>query len=69
MFNLNMRGIAFHTGRVNSAANLERVLGLVADGLDPEAINPRYCSFDQAIDALQQEPASRKVIMCNTNSD
>ena len=65
MFNLNMRGIAFHTGRVNSASNLERVLGLVAEGLDPERINPAYCSFAEAIDALVSEPFSRKVIACS----
>ena len=64
MFNLNMRGIAFHTGRVNSAAQLQNVLTLVANGLDPERINPRYCAFEEVIDALRDEPFGRKVIAC-----
>ncbi|MEM8768838.1 MAG: alcohol dehydrogenase catalytic domain-containing protein [Pseudomonadota bacterium] len=63
MFNLNMRGISFHTGRVNSAANLDRVLELIQDGLDLESINPAYWAFDDAIEALSSEPFSRKVIV------
>ena len=63
MFNLNMRGISFHTGRVNSAASLQRVLQLVSEGLDLGAINPAYWPFEQAIDALLDEPFSRKVIV------
>ena len=63
MFNMNMRGISFHTGRVNSAADLSAVLELVAGGLAPEKINPAYCSFETAIPTLISEPASRKVIV------
>ncbi len=63
MFHLNMRGITFHTGRVNSAASLHRVLELVQDGLDLEAINPAYWVFTDAIEALTSEPFSRKVIV------
>ena len=60
---MNMRGITFHTGRVNSAAQLGRVLELVDQGLDPESIDPAYWPFDQAVEALASEPFSRKVIV------
>ena len=63
MFNLNMRGISFHTGRVNSATGLQRVLELLVSGLDPEAIDPAYWPFEQAIEGLLGEPMSRKVIL------
>ena len=63
MFNLNMRGISFHTGRVNSAAQISRVLELLGEGLDPAAIDPAVHGFDAAIDALAGEPFSRKVIL------
>lgn len=63
MFNLNMRGITFHTGRVNSAASMQEVLGLVSDGLNPDAIDPAYWPLDDAIEALQTEPYSRKLIL------
>ena len=63
MFNLNMRGISFHTGRVNSAASLSRVLELLSSGLDPELIQPAYFSFADAIDGLADAPYSRKVII------
>ena len=66
MFNLNMYGITFHTGRVNSAANMEHVLALINDGLDPDRIDPAYCSFDEVITSLQHEPFSRKVIACRS---
>ena len=63
VFNMNMRGITFHTGRVNSAGAIPRVLALLENGLDPERINPAYHAFDDAIDALITEPFSRKVIV------
>ena len=63
MFNLNMRGITFHTGRVNSASQLGRVLELLQDGLNPEGINPAYWDFEDAVEALATEPFSRKVIV------
>ena len=63
MFNLNMRGISFHTGRVNSASQLDRVIELLSDGLDPTRIDPSVHGFDAAIDALVDEPFSRKVIL------
>ena len=63
MFNLNMLGIHFHTGRVNSAADMRHVLDLVDQGLDPDGINPAYWPFEQAIEALSSEPFSRKVIV------
>ena len=63
MFNLNMLGITFHTGRVNSAAQMRRVLELVDEGLDPEGIDPAYWPFDEAVEALASEPFSRKVIV------
>ncbi len=63
MFNMNMRGISFHTGRVNSASSLSRVLELLQQGLDPNRIDPAYWPFEQAIEALAAEPHSRKVIL------
>ena len=63
MFNLNMLGMTFHTGRVNSAADMQHVLDLVEGGLDPDLINPAYWPFDHAIEALSSEPFSRKVIV------
>ena len=63
MFNLNMKGITFHTGRVNSAGSLPRVLELLTAGLDPNKINPAYWDFEHAIEGLTQEPFSRKVIV------
>ena len=63
MFNLNMRGISFHTGRVNSASQLSRVLDLVLDGLEPAAVDPAYGPFHTVAQALAAEPFSRKVIV------
>ena len=63
MFNLNMKGIRFTTGRVNSASQLQRVLEVVADGFDPDVIKPAYRSFDEAIGAFESEPYSRKLIL------
>lgn len=62
MFNLNMRGISFHTGRVNSSSQIPRVLELLERGLDPEGINPAYYPFMDAIEGLNTEPFSRKLI-------
>ncbi len=63
MFNMNMKGIHFHTGRVNSASQLTRILDLVGNGLDPELIQPAHHLMSDAIDALLSEPFSRKVIL------
>ncbi len=63
MFHMNMKGISFHTGRVNSASSLERVLGLLKAGLDPELVDPAYYRFEDAIQGMLKEPLSRKVIM------
>ena len=63
MFNMNMRGISFHTGRVNSAAQLPRVLELLAGGLDPNRIDPVIHRFEDAVDALASAPYSQKVIL------
>lgn len=62
MFNMNMRGISFHTGRVNSASQLSHVLALIGQGLDPERIDPAYYPCEETIDALRSQPFSRKVI-------
>lgn len=63
MFNMNMKGITFHTGRVNSAARLHRVLELIGQGLDPERIRPAHYALPDAIDAFAMEPHSRKIIL------
>lgn len=62
MFHLNMKGISFHTGRVNSASQLDRVLELVMQGLDPVRIQPRLVTFDEVPEALSSEPLGKKVI-------
>ena len=36
---MSMKGIRFNTGRVNSVAQLDRVLSWVGVGLDPESLN------------------------------
>ncbi len=63
MFNLNMRGISFHTGRVNSASQTSRVLTLLEQGLNPDDINPAYYALQDTIEGLMAEPFSRKVIV------
>lgn len=63
MFNMNMKGISFHTGRANSAAALDRVLELITDGLDPDKVRPLYVDSDQVIDSFQSAPFSQKIIV------
>lgn len=63
MFEMNMRGISFHTGRVNSAADVPRVLALIEQGLDVGAINPCHGSFEAVTELAAAEPYSRKVIV------
>ena len=63
MFNLNMRGITFSTGRVNSASAMHDVIGLLQRGFDPEVINPTYAAFSDCISAFSDEPFSRKLII------
>ncbi|MEM1433147.1 MAG: alcohol dehydrogenase catalytic domain-containing protein [Pseudomonadota bacterium] len=65
LFELNMRGIHFHTGRVNSAAVVPRVLELVEAGLDPGAIDPVFATFADLEEAAAAEPFSRKLIVSN----
>ena len=43
MFNLNMKGVHFHTGRVNSASLMGHVIDQVRLGADPDRIEPVYC--------------------------
>ena len=63
MFHLNMRGISFHTGRVNSAGAMRSVMQQVRNGLDPEKINPAYVEWGDAVAELATQPRSRKVIV------
>ena len=56
------KGIRFHTGRVNSASQLDRVLELIADGLDPLAIEPaiyQWCDIERG---FRDAPAGAKLI-------
>lgn len=62
MFHMNMKGISFHTGRVNSASQLERVLQLLVEGLDPSRIEPLTVSFAEVTEAFASEPLGRKII-------
>jgi hypothetical protein len=58
-----MKGITLKTGRVNSAAQLDRVLELAAEGLNPDAIRPAKVSMAEAIDAFASVPRSQKLIL------
>lgn len=62
-----MKGIEFHTGRVNSASQLDRVIELVASGLDPDLIQPQYLDQSDAINALLAGSAGQKLIFLAEN--
>jgi alcohol dehydrogenase len=57
-----MKGMHFHTGRVDSASQLDRLLALVADGLDPDAIEPAVVATCDVVTALVDLPFSQKVV-------
>ena len=57
-----MKGIRFHTGRVNSASQLDRVLALIADGLDPLAIEPAIYGWSEIERGFRDAPAGAKLI-------
>ncbi|MEM1435758.1 MAG: alcohol dehydrogenase catalytic domain-containing protein [Pseudomonadota bacterium] len=64
MRELYMRGIHFHTGRVNSAAMLGRAVELIADGiLEPLQIDTAVVRFDALIDTLLDRPAAKVVAL------
>ncbi|MGD8418129.1 MAG: alcohol dehydrogenase catalytic domain-containing protein [Pseudomonadales bacterium] len=63
LVDMYMKGITLRTGRVNSAAQLDRVLELAAQGLDPDAIRPAKLPMAHAIDAFASVPPSRKLIL------
>ena len=63
MLDMYMKGIHLHTGRVNSASQLQRVLELVTKGLDPEKIEPSVYAMDDAVDALFSVPISKKLVL------
>lgn len=53
MFDMNMKGIRFDTGRVNGAAQLPEVLARCAAlGLTPEAVNATVVPWRQMPEAL-----------------
>jgi threonine dehydrogenase-like Zn-dependent dehydrogenase len=58
-----MKGITLKTGRVNSAAQLDRVLELAARGLNPDAIRPARLAMADAIDGFASVPQSQKLIL------
>jgi len=58
-----MKGITLKTGRVNSAAQLDRVLELAVQGVDPDAIRPAKVPMADAIDAFTAVPHSQKLIL------
>jgi len=58
-----MKGICVRTGRVNSASQLDRVLELLEQGLDPLAISPATVALADAVDALLDAPMSQKLIV------
>lgn len=57
-----MKSISFHTGRVDSVSNLDRVLELVGAGLDLNKIQPAQLPMEDAIDSFDSNPFSRKLI-------
>ena len=59
---LYMKGITLKTGRVNTAAQLQRVLRLCEEGLDPGQIKPAVVDMQDAIDAFGELPLSQKLI-------
>lgn len=63
LLDMYMKGIQFRTGRVNSAAQLTRVLELIQQGLDPDRIEPAIYAPDDAAHAFQNESSSRKIIL------
>ena len=65
---LYMKGITLITGRVNSAAQLQRVLGLCEEGLDPGQIKPAVVDMHDAIDAFGDVPLSQKLIFTQPTS-
>jgi alcohol dehydrogenase len=56
------KGIRFHTGRVNSASQLDRVLELIANGLDPLAIEPAIYRWSDIERGFRDAPAGTKLI-------
>ena len=62
LLDMYMKGIQFRTGRVNSAAQLSRVIGLIQEGLDPDKIEPAMVSPNDATRVFESEPVSRKLI-------
>lgn len=57
-----MKGIRFYTGRVNSAAQLDRVLGLISAGLDPLVIEPVIYPWAQIEKGFLEAPEGAKLI-------
>jgi len=58
-----MKGITLNTGRVNSASQLDRVLELLVQGLNPLEISPATVTFAAASSALTEAPMSQKLII------
>lgn len=57
-----MKGISFHTGRVDSASQLDRILSLIQAGIELDKIQPAYLRMEESIEALETLPFSRKLI-------
>lgn len=63
MLDMYSKGVYFHTGRVNSASQLDRVIELVAEGLNPDLIEPAIYPICETIDVLSSDlPHSQKLI-------
>lgn len=62
MRELYMRGVHFHTGRVNSASMLPDAVALIASGaLAPLQVDTTIVPFDALIDTLLSRPAAKVV--------
>ena len=62
LVDMYMKGIQFRTGRVNSAAQLNRIMKLITEGLDPDRIEPAIYAAEDVSHAFENEPSSRKLI-------
>ena len=62
LFDMYMKGIRFRTGRVNSAASLDRVIDLMADGLDPLAIEPNVYAWDDIERGFRDAAPNAKLV-------
>jgi len=62
LFDMYMKGIRFRTGRVNSAASLDRVIELMGAGLNPFAIEPNVYAWSDIELGFGDAPPNAKLV-------